>query len=187
LDGDKVLVQNGDGLDRQDNAAKNTLDKDQINVSERFVNGYVTATCGLSDGLGFVFRNCIVRGIDGCAPGSVFLGRPWREQARTVFLDCIMDETIAPERFSGWGGITKDEPEAYYGEYGTKIADNISLVGGCGNDLKAIWRDIVEKKGNLPLADLSGKNHWVKDIDEEIVRDISQMADEVVRVCCVGA
>ena len=110
--------------------------------------------CSYNDGLGFVFRNCVVRGIDGCAPGSVFLGRPWREQARTVFLDCVMDETIAPERFSGWGGINKDEPEAYYGEYGTINAD------------------------------LSCKNPWVKDIDEDIARDISERADEVVRICC---
>ncbi len=184
--------------DMKDLVAHKALDKDQINVSERFVNGYVTAACGLSDGLGFVFRNCVVRGIDGCASGSVFLGRPWREQARTVFLDCIMDETVAPERFSGWGGITKDEPEAYYGEFGTRNADDFSSsarcgsdpgmnradTAGCGSDIRVSLEDVFAKKEDFPLADLSGKNHWVKDINEEIARDISSRADEIVRGCC---
>ncbi len=170
--------------DMKDLVAHKALDKDQINVSERFVNGYVTAACGLSDGLGFVFRNCVVRGIDGCASGSVFLGRPWREQARTVFLDCIMDETVAPERFSGWGGITKDEPEAYYGEFGTRNADDFRSSARCGSDSRVSLEDIFAKKEDLPLADLSWKNHWVKDINEEIARDISSRADEIVRGCC---
>jgi pectinesterase len=177
-------VQNALDEDMKDLVAQKALDKDQINVSERFVNGYVTAACGLSDGLGFVFRNCVVRGIDGCASGSVFLGRPWREQARTVFLDCIMDETVAPERFSGWGGITKDEPEAYYGEFGTRNADDFRSSARCGSDSRVSLEDIFAKKEDLPLADLSWKNHWVKDINEEIARDISSRADEIVRGCC---
>lgn len=109
----------------------------------RFINGYITAACGTKDDLGFVFRNCTIKGEEGCAEGSVFLGRPWRDEARTVFFDCKMDESIAPERFSGWGAIDKDQPDTYYGEYGS-----VSLESG-------------------EAADLSSKNSFVRDITEE--------------------
>ena len=124
--------------------------------SERFVNGYITAACGSKDNLGFVFRNCVVKGEDGCDKASVFLGRPWREEAKSVFLDCKMDDAIAPERFSGWGGITKDEPAATYGEYNT-----ISLVDG------------------TPIS-LSNKNSWVKDIDADTYKSIIEKADLLI-------
>ncbi len=145
------------------------LDKDQIDVTERLVNGYITAACGLKDNLGFVFRNCSIRGADGCEAGSVFLGRPWREEARTVFLNCEMDESIAPERFSGWGGITKDEPETFYGEFGSGTASDEE-----GNSAKG---------GPEKCCDLSRKNHWVKDIDEALAAELSARADEVVCLC----
>ncbi len=133
-------------------------DKDQIGQTNRFVNGYVTAACGLTENIGFIFRNCIVKGEDGCEKASVFLGRPWREQAKTVFMNCKMDDAIAPERYSGWGGITKDEPDTTYGEFGT-----------------------VDMAGNT--VDLSNKNGWVKDIDESVAQELEQKANEVVNAC----
>lgn len=86
---------------------------------ERFINGYITAACGSKDNQGFIFRNCVIKGEEGCEEGSVFLGRPWRDEARTVFINCKMDRSIAPERFSGWGAIDKDQPDTYCGEYGS--------------------------------------------------------------------
>lgn len=146
------------------------LDKDQIDVTERLVNGYITAACGLSGDLGFVFRNCTVTGAKGCEEGSVFLGRPWREEARTVFLNCACDKSVAPERFSGWGGITKDEPQTFYGEFGTRLVDGtVAGDGGAG--------------AAGQLVDLSCKNPWVKDIDEALAAELSKRADEVVKTC----
>ena len=139
-------------------AGAGKLDKDQIDVTERLVNGYITAACGLSGDIGFVFRNCTVTGARGCEEGSVFLGRPWREEARTVFLNCACDKSVAPERFSGWGGITKDEPQTFYGEFGTRLVDGQPV-------------------------DLSSKNSWVKDIDETLAAELSKRADEVVKTC----
>ncbi len=136
------------------------VDKDQIDVSERIINGYITAACGLKDNLGFVFRNCTITGASGCEKGSVFLGRPWREEARTVFLNCTMDDSIAPERFSGWGGITKDEPNTFYGEFGTRIA--------------------ASAEAGKP-ASLEHKNPWVRDIDESLAAEISRRAEELVQ------
>ncbi|MBP5244237.1 MAG: hypothetical protein J6Z28_05915, partial [Succinivibrio sp.] len=124
-------------------------------TAERHINGYITAASGLKDDLGFVFRNCIIKGEEGCREGSVFLGRPWREEARTVFINCSMDKTIAPERFSGWGAVDKDEPDTFYGEYGTREFDGSSF------------------------ADISHKNSWVKEITEDIYNRINSEADKI--------
>ncbi|MBQ6589262.1 MAG: pectin esterase [Butyrivibrio sp.] len=135
---------------RQKNeASKDSNDGDK--ADSRFINGYITAACGTKDDLGFVFRNCTIKGEEGCAEGSVFLGRPWRDEARTVFLDCKTDKSIAPERFSGWGAIGKDQPDTYYGEYGS-----VSLESG-------------------EAIDLSKKNSFVRDITEEEYKRLKQL------------
>ena len=67
---------------------------------------------------GFVFHRCRLTGA--CAEGEALLGRPWRAFARTVFLDCDMDEHVSPEGFADW-----DEARLVterYGEHGTRGA-----------------------------------------------------------------
>ena len=49
---------------------------------------------------GFVFHCCRLTGA--CAEGEALLGRPWRAFARTIFLDCEMDEHVSPEGFADW-------------------------------------------------------------------------------------
>ena len=64
---------------------------------------------------GFVFRFCRLT----AAPGadSVYLGRPWRDYARTVFLYCEMGAHIRPEGWSNWAGTRRDAT-AFYAEFG---------------------------------------------------------------------
>lgn len=50
---------------------------------------------------GLVFHNCHLTG--DCEPGQAYLGRPWRRFAHTLFLNCEMDECVAPEGFQDWG------------------------------------------------------------------------------------
>ncbi|NJB87293.1 pectinesterase [Lewinella marina] len=79
--------------------------------------GYLTAA-STEEGTptGFVFRNCT---IEGSAPvGSVYLGRPWRPYARTVFLDCQLGEVVHPAGWDNWRSPEK-EKTAYYAEYGS--------------------------------------------------------------------
>lgn len=47
---------------------------------------------------------------------EVYLGRPWRHYAQTVFINCILDEYILPV---GWNNWSKPEAEktTYYAEY----------------------------------------------------------------------
>ena len=61
---------------------------------------YTAANTNRDQPLGFVFHRCRLTGE--CEKGAGFLGRPWRRYARTVFLECEMDEHVAPEGFCDW-------------------------------------------------------------------------------------
>jgi pectinesterase len=78
-------------------------------------NSYITAASTVKGkSYGYVFRNC--RLIAGEGVDRVCLGRPWRDYARVVFLDCYMGEHILPEGWSNWSGTSRDKT-AYYAEY----------------------------------------------------------------------
>ncbi len=63
---------------------------------------YTAANTNESQPFGFVFHRCTLTGE--CEPGAGFLGRPWRKHCRTVFMECEMDEHVAPEGFADWDG-----------------------------------------------------------------------------------
>src|SRR5512133_262750 len=64
---------------------------------------------------GYVFMNCKIT----AAPEAkkVYLGRPWRDYAKTVFINCELGPHIVPEAWSNWSGTERDKT-AYYAEYG---------------------------------------------------------------------
>lgn len=78
-------------------------------------HGYITAASTSENSRhGFVFLNCK---IDGSAePGSVYLGRPWRPHAQTVFIRCHLSAVVHPK---GWHNWNKPEAEqsTFYAEY----------------------------------------------------------------------
>jgi pectinesterase len=66
---------------------------------------------------GFVFRNCTLT----AAPeiSKVYLGRPWRPFARTVFIRSEMGAHILPAGWNTWNGMSGPEAEnVFYAEYG---------------------------------------------------------------------
>ena len=77
--------------------------------------GYVTAaSTGKDTKYGFIFRNCK---IEGSAPtGSVYLGRPWRNDAKTVYINCEMSAVINPEGWHDWGKQEAHQT-TFYAEY----------------------------------------------------------------------
>ena len=135
-------------------------DKDQIGKTTDYVNGYITAPCGLRDAIGFVFVDCFIHGENGCGKNTVFLGRPWREEAKATFINCRYDDTISPYRFSGWGGVTRDEPDTFFAEYGGRLVDSIGE------------KDVAQ-------VDMSGKNPWVKVLTSNQADDILKDAAEI--------
>lgn len=69
------------------------------------VHGYITAA-STPEGqpFGYVFRNCRLE--SDCPPGTVMLGRPWREWAKTVYLNCELGAHIHPAGWADWGSPT---------------------------------------------------------------------------------
>jgi pectinesterase len=63
---------------------------------------------------GYVFLNCRLTAAEEAK--KVYLGRPWRDYARVVFLKCEFGAHIEPEGWSNWQGTDRDKT-AYFAEY----------------------------------------------------------------------
>lgn len=81
-------------------------------------NGYVTAASTPEwVEYGYVFKNCKLTA--DASVKSVYLGRPWRSYAKTVFLNCEMGEHIVAKGWDNWSKV-ENEKTTYYGEYKSK-------------------------------------------------------------------
>lgn len=63
---------------------------------------------------GYVFMNCKLTASDEAK--KVYLGRPWRDYARVVFIKCELGAHIVPAGWSNWQGTARDKT-AYYAEF----------------------------------------------------------------------
>ena len=85
------------------------------------VNSYITAAATTPrQAYGFVLLNCKL--IADTSVKKVFLGRPWRPYAKTVYINCEMGSHILPEGWNPWKGDAMwpdKEKTAYYAEYGS--------------------------------------------------------------------
>ncbi len=100
-------------------------------------NSYITAASTPQDvEVGYVFVDCKLC----AAPGvdKVYLGRPWRPYASTVFIRCEMGSHICPAGWDNWRNPA-NEKTARYGEYGNtgagasmhgRVAWSVSLSQG---------------------------------------------------------
>ena len=61
---------------------------------------YTAANTPEAQPWGMVFHRCKLTGE--CAPGLGKLGRPWREFARVLFMECDMDACVSPRGFEDW-------------------------------------------------------------------------------------
>jgi len=81
-------------------------------------NSYVTAaSTPQGQEFGLVFSNCKLTAAEGI--NEVYLGRPWRGFAKTVFLNSHLGRHIVPEGWDNWGSEA-NEKTAYYAEYGNR-------------------------------------------------------------------
>lgn len=108
------------------------------------VNSFVTAA-STPEGqeYGFVMDHC--RFTSNCPPHSAYLGRPWREYAKTVLLNCEIGEHICAEGWNDW-----NKPHAhrtvFYAEY----------------------------KSYGPSSDMSKRPEWVKRLTDEEAEHFSR-------------
>jgi pectinesterase len=71
-------------------------------------NSYITAASTTQGKrYGYVFLNCVLTANQDIS--KVYLGRPWRNFAKTVFVNCELGKHILPE---GWNNWSKPEAEA---------------------------------------------------------------------------
>jgi pectinesterase len=84
-------------------------------------DSYITAAATRQDqAYGFVFLDCKLTAEPGVQ--RVYLGRPWRPYARTVFIRTEMGGHILPEGWHHWPGdvmFPDKEKTAFYAEYGS--------------------------------------------------------------------
>ncbi len=109
------------------------------------VNSYITAASTPEDvEVGYVFDGCTLT----AAPEAtkVYLGRPWRPYAHTMFINCEMGSHIRPEGWHNWNN-TDNEHTVRYGEYGSKGpgAEAAARVG---------WAKTLDAKTADELRDL---------------------------------
>lgn len=89
---------------------------------ESLTNSYITAASTVKENpYGFVFVDCKLVAKD-ASVSKVFLGRPWRPYAQTVFIHTDMGAHIVKEGWSPWKGdkqFPDKEKTTYYAEYGS--------------------------------------------------------------------
>lgn len=80
-------------------------------------DGYIAAPMrfGPDEPSGFVFVNSTLTSEN--TKDGIFLGRPWRDYGRTVFIKTRMDAAIRPEGWHHWQ--PEREKTAYFAEYGS--------------------------------------------------------------------
>ncbi len=127
-------------------------------VIKSLVNSYITAASTTQRQLyGFVFLGCKL--IADHAATKVFLGRPWRPYAKTVFLHCELGAHIVAEGWNEWKGdamFPNKEKTAYYAEFENTGA-------GASTNSRVTWSkqlSIKESKAYQPKRILKGQDGW---------------------------
>lgn len=118
-------------------------------------NSYVTAaSTPQGKRYGYVFLSCKLTAEDSVT--KVYLGRPWRNHAKTVFINCELGPHIRPE---GWHNWNKREAEStvFYAEYN-------SSGPGASSGARVSWsKQLSAKQARAYNAEqiLSGQDNWI--------------------------
>ena len=116
-------------------------------------NSYIiAASTPAGQKYGYVFYKCRLtadKDVD-----KVYLGRPWRPFAATIFMDCELGKHIRPEGWHNWNNA-KNEETARYAEYGNKGE-------GASTKNRVKWSKQLSKKeaAKVTLLDAFGEDCW---------------------------
>lgn len=117
-------------------------------------NSYVTAASTPQDvAYGYVFNHCRLTAAEGI--DKVYLGRPWRPYAHTLFMNCELGRHIVPAGWHNWGK-TSNEQTTRYEEYN-------NTGEGAATKERAPWsRQITKKQAALVTIDnvFRQDNQW---------------------------
>ena len=78
-------------------------------------NSFITAaSTTYGKEFGYVFIDCKITADSGV--NKLYFGRPWRVNAKTVFINCELPKAIAPEGWNNWNN-PENEKTVFYAEY----------------------------------------------------------------------
>lgn len=169
VDGDRFLIKNCNLLGNQDtlltaSEGREYFDHCYIEGTTDFIFGNATAvfeSCTIkslsnsfitaastttNQKFGYVFLNCHL--IASPEATKVYLGRPWRANAKVVFMNCVLDNHIRKEGWDNWGK-KENESTAYFAEYN-------NTGDGANASNRVAWSYQLTKK--------EAKNYTVKNI-----------------------
>lgn len=117
-------------------------------------DGYIAAPMRFAadEPAGLVFINSKLTGEN--VKKGVYLGRPWRDYGRTVFLDTEMGAHIYPEGWHHW--LVEREKTAYFAEYNSRGA-------GANAERRVKWaRQLSKDEAKAFFAEnfLKGADNW---------------------------
>jgi len=135
-------------------------------------NSFITAAnTPKNKKFGFVFLNCTIT-VDSSVT-ELYLGRPWRAYAKSVFIYCTLPKQITPAGWSNWEN-SDNEKTVFYAEYKNKGAgahtsqrvtwskqltdaeakeyniDNIFNNANSSVSDKTVWYNVSSKKFDWP-------------------------------------
>lgn len=102
---------------------------------------------------GYVFKDCKLTSNEEAT--KVYLGRPWRDYAKTVFINCELGDHIRPEGWHNWSRPEAEET-SFYAEYG-------STGLGANTEKRVSWSHQLSKK---EVKEYSAENIFSGAIDE---------------------
>lgn len=120
--------------------------------------GYLTApSTDEGKSYGYIFYDCRITADDGVT--DVYLARPWRPYARSVFIRCELGKHIAPTGWDNWGK-KENEKTAFFAEYASKgEGANPQTRAKFSHQLKDLKNYSIEKV-------LAGEDGWNPSVDK---------------------
>jgi len=117
------------------------------------IDSYITAASTHEGAeFGYVFKNCELTAADSVT--KVYLGRPWRIYAKTVFIDCEMGKHILPEGWHNWSN-PEAEKNAFYAEY------NSTGEGGKSNKRETWSHQLTKAEAvKYTMKNILGDSEW---------------------------
>jgi pectinesterase len=112
-------------------------------------NSFITAASTPSNQrFGLVFLRCNLTASD--SVNEVYLGRPWRKYARTVWVNCELGDHIIPAGWDNWNNI-ENEKTVFYAEYN-------SSGSGANPSARVAWSHqlTVKEERNYTLKRIFG-------------------------------
>lgn len=116
-------------------------------------NSYITAaSTPAGQEYGYVFNKCKLTADEGV--DKVYLGRPWRPFAATVFMNCEMGSHIVPLGWDNWRN-KKNEETARYAEYNNHGT-------GASTKGRAPWSHQLTKEeaAKVTILNVFGEDCW---------------------------